>query len=117
MTKTEQRVLFLHNLGHLLTFAESEGINVICTDFDRTDEEQRIFVASGKSQKQRSRHQDWLAIDLVVIDEDGDPVWVHHAGDSYERLGAFWEKQHRLCRWGGRWKTLVDAVHFEMIGP
>ena len=46
------------------------------------------------------------------LDSDGcpDPVW-HRDTVSYQVLGAFWERQHPLARWGGRWG---DGNHFSL---
>ena len=39
--------------------------------------------------------------------------------DDYEELGVWWEQQHELCRWGGRFKDRVgnpapDGGHFSI---
>lgn len=33
------------------------------------------------------------------------------SADKYTALGEWWEKQHKLCRWGGRFS---DAGHFSL---
>ena len=37
-------------------------------------------------------------------------VWFKKTEDHAE-FGAWWEKQHPLCRWGGRWG---DGNHYEL---
>lgn len=109
MTKTKARALFMDCLGALLEHAQHEEIVLVCTYFHRTAEEQAKLLAAGKSQVKYSQHQDWLAIDLVIV--DGEALrWKHTAGDEYETLGQIWERQHELCRWGGRFGRVEGVV-------
>ncbi len=116
MTKTEQRWLFLRALAHLITEASGRGITFCVYTFHRTDEQQKKEIAEGDSLVKRSRHQDWCAVDIFVV-RNGEAVWKHAPGDDYTQLGEIWEAFHPLCRWGGRWKKLVDAGHFEIGRP
>lgn len=46
--------------------------------------------------------KDWnLFVDGQWISDGDHPAW--------KACGEYWEKQHGLCRWGGRWG---DANHF-----
>lgn len=110
MTNTEKRADFLRMLGELLRYAGSLGIRLICVDFDRSPEEQEQLVKAGRSTTLHSKHLHWLAIDLVVLDDDGKLVW--DADDwRYNALGSYWEGLGGV--WGGRWK-MKDGVHFEV---
>jgi hypothetical protein len=51
-----------------------------------------------------SLHRDRLAIDLNLF-KDGRPC----VAEEYRPVGEWWEKQHSLARWGGRFG---DADHF-----
>jgi hypothetical protein len=113
VTKIEQRWLFLRALAHLTTEANDLGITFCVYTFHRTAEEQAQKLKEGKSQVKYSQHQDWLAVDIFVL-RNGEAVWKHVPGDEYSQLGEIWEAFHPLCRWGGRWRTLVDATHFEV---
>lgn len=119
MSKTEARWVFLQCIGKLLTFATSKGIKVIVTDFDRSAAEQVQLLKDGKSKAKHSQHQDWLAMDFLLIGPDGNAIWGHSFGDSYEVLGEYWETIHEHCRWGGRFgRTDIqpgwDPYHFEL---
>ena len=62
------------------------------------------LVNNGKARGIRaSLHCDRLAIDLVFRDEHGDVIACPSS------LGDWWEKQHPLARWGGRFG---DPPHF-----
>jgi hypothetical protein len=55
----------------------------------------------------QSVHTLGLAIDLVLA-LDGHVLWNEEA---YSGLGTWWEAQHELCRWGGRFN---DPGHFSL---
>jgi hypothetical protein len=111
------RVRFLYEIARLLDYARDQEIQLVCFYFHRSDEEQARLVAEGKSRVQRSKHQDWLAMDFALfddLDEDGriDQDEIRWKDDPrYTRLGEFWEALGG--RWGGRWKDPYDPYHFE----
>jgi hypothetical protein len=53
----------------------------------------------------RSAHKTRLAIDLNLF-KDGEFL---PSTDSHKELGEWWEKQHPLARWGGRF---ADGNHY-----
>ena len=53
----------------------------------------------------RSAHKVRLAVD-ILLNKDGE--WLQLTED-YRPLGEWWEKQHQLARWGGRFS---DGNHF-----
>lgn len=53
-----------------------------------------------------SGHKNRLAIDLNLFDEDG--VFLSDT-EAHKELGEWWEKQHPLARWGGRF---ADGNHY-----
>jgi len=119
MSKTEARWLFEKLFAALTTFAEAEGLRFICYCRHRSAVAQAALRVQGKSWVRRSQHQDWLAKDIVLIDQSNDCTWAHEIGDGYERLGRFWERLHPCARWGGRWgrdikKPGKDPYHFEL---
>jgi len=87
------------------------GIRLCPYDFDRTLEEQKGFYEKGASECDgitiRSNHQDWLAMDAFVVDEDNNPVWDGDA-EAYEMLEKL-AKKHNLKT--GR--AYGDANHTE----
>lgn len=54
-----------------------------------------------------SLHIDRLAIDLL-LDKDG--VY-QKTTEAHRELGEWWERQHPLCRWGGRFG---DGNHYSV---
>lgn len=58
-----------------------------------------------------SAHKKRLAIDLNLfkdIDGDGDVDFLETT-DAHKELGEWWEQQHPLARWGGRFR---DGNHY-----
>jgi hypothetical protein len=87
------------------------NIDVLPTCFKRTQAEQDVLFKDGKSRVQHSAHQDWLAIDIVIVRE-GVLIW--KIDSDYEWLGSVWEGMGHI--WGGRWKTFKDGCHFQEGG-
>lgn len=69
-----------------------------------------IYAKEGKGIV-KSLHCDRLAIDINLFTSDGILL---QDKKSYEPFGEYWETLDPRNRWGGRFKTLVDSVHFEM---
>lgn len=112
MNNTTKRALFLKKFAALVSYAALVGIHFIVTSFDRNAAEQKTLFDEGKSMcdgtRKKSAHQNWLAVDLAVI-EHGDIRWDREA---YETLGEFW------LALGGTWDdsehgVLDDPYHFE----
>jgi hypothetical protein len=53
-----------------------------------------------------SVHRVRLAVDLLLDSATGEYLT---ATEAYQQLGEWWEKQHPLARWGGRFK---DGNHY-----
>ena len=108
---------FLHNVGKLLVYAASLGINLICFTFYRSPAQQLIEYEAGRSRVKHGKHQDWKAIDFAIVEdinEDGvvdkDEIrW--NMNPKYLLLGEYWESLGGT--WGGRWKDPCDPYHFE----
>ena len=113
MNRTQQRIEFFKNFASLTTVSASSGIDFLVTCFYRSPEEQRQKFDEGKSQcdgyTKKSRHQLWLAIDVVLIDDDSQCVWAHVP--EYDTMGQMWEAMGG--EWGGRWESLGDIYHFQ----
>lgn len=112
MTKNDARILFLRCMAKFVLAAEQENIRFLVYTFHRTAAEQAQKFNERKSQVTYSQHQDWLAIDIVLLGDGDEAVWTDHP--QYRRLGQIWRGLHPLCRWGGDWKTLKDFGHFEI---
>ena len=90
-------------------FAYAKGLELTFGDAWRSNEEQRRLVNAGLSQTMNSKHAQRLAVDFNLF-KDGELTW---KVDDYRVLGDYWETIDPLNVWGGNWKTLVDAPHFE----
>jgi hypothetical protein len=103
---------FLLDVARLILFATSKGYNVTGGELSRTIEQQRIYVCAGKSKTMNSNHLRRLAIDLFFF-----LVGVQLGIEAMRELGAYWESLNPLNRWGGNFKTITDAPHFERNEP
>lgn len=112
MNNTQKRIKFLKMFAAFTGMAIASDIDFIVTTFYRTAAEQNERFTEGKSYcdgySTKSKHQKWLAIDLVVI-EDSQCLWAHVP--EYDKLGKIWESLGGT--WGGRWASLDDIYHFE----
>lgn len=112
MSKTQKRIIFLRRFSLLTQIAQELGIEFIVTCFYRSEEEQYREFLDGDSQldgrENRSPHQDWLAIDICII-EGGHCVWPRI--EAYETLGTLWKQLGGT--WGGDWESLNDIYHFQ----
>jgi hypothetical protein len=113
---TERQVAALFMFGRLLAFAENLGIKLIMTAFVRTSEQQNSLFRQGLSRcdgfVRRSKHQDRLAFDIVVLDSEWKPTNNYGDAPEYPVLGAEWERLGGT--WGGHFgSTFLDVFHFE----
>ena len=99
-----QQRLFARLVGELIHRIYQEGYE--CTiDWAYRPPEVAAYYASIGVGIRNSLHTLKLAIDLNLF-KDG--VWLRNTMD-HERFGEWWERQHPLCRWGGRFG---DGNHY-----
>lgn len=110
MNNIQKRIQFFKNICLLITQLSNEGISVIPFSFYRSPEEQVVLFQQGKSKVRFSKHQQWLAIDLVIV-KDGKPVWNYIK--EYDRIGEIAESLG--LKWGGRWSNPKDIYHIEYM--
>jgi hypothetical protein len=109
--------VFLVNLARLLDRARELEIPVMVFTFYRSPEDQEKEFLAGRSRVRSGRHQQWLAVDLVVwndlnSDQEVDKNELRWKFVSeYRRLGEVWESLGGV--WGGRWSDPCDPYHFE----
>ena len=108
ISKTQRRIKFYEIISRLSLYAQYLGIKLLPTCFHRSAAEQMKLRAQGKSKVKRSFHQDWLAMDFVIV-KDGALCWTRWKG--YDALGEAWEKMGGV--WGGRWTDPEDIYHFQ----
>ncbi len=106
MTLREKQSLFVRLVGLLIAEAYARGYELTFGEAWRTPEQAARNAASGKGIT-NSLHIDRLAIDLNLF-KDGKFL---ADSDSHRPLGEWWEQQHPLCRWGGRFR---DGNHYSI---
>jgi hypothetical protein len=111
-----QRRLFLKKLANVITACDEAEIPVVVFSMYRTADEQRKLFREGKSKcdgyNVKSRHQEWLAADLGILNDEGtDILW---NDDRYAQIGEF-AAQNGLT-WGGAWSAFGggDIYHLEL---
>jgi len=118
LSKNDRRRAFLFLVAHLEIFGETKGFGLLCTTFWRSPEDQAKAVAAGTSSVKEGYHQQWAAMDLLVL-IDGEERWTcdpKNPADPYRILGERWEQMHPATAWGGRWRQPFDPYHFQFGG-
>lgn len=100
---------FLQDIRRLLTFIEKKEFIVTIGEAYRTQEQQEIYIKTGKSKTKNSMHLKRLAIDLNFFTSD---FKLTYDKEILQKFGNFWESLHTKNRWGGNWQ-FVDTPHFE----
>ncbi|MGJ5643210.1 M15 family metallopeptidase [Formosa sp. S-31] len=116
MKLSEYQRLFTRNIAKLIEFAYKNGLELTFGEAYRTNEQQLIYVQSGKSKTMNSDHLKRLAVDFnVFVNNQLTYDW-----NTIKILGDFWETLHPANRWGGDWNKndikdgFIDTPHFEM---
>ncbi len=103
----EQQELFMRLLPRLIDKAHEMGYEVRGGDLYR---DPRVFGKLGESKgygHRNSCHKLKLAIDLNLF--KGNKYLT--STEDHRELGEWWEEQHPLCRWGGRFN---DGNHYSL---
>lgn len=108
VVKTTKRAKFFQDLCTLISWCADQGIEFMPFCFYRDPEQQLLEYRKGRSLTKYSRHQDWLAMDLVLVLK-GKLIWkecqeYYTAGEKWESMGHYW---------GKRIEKLNDIYHFE----
>lgn len=106
LTLREKQSLFALLVALLICEADRMGYAVTFGEAYRSPEEAARLAKAGKGIA-GSLHTSRLAIDLNLF-KDGKYLT---STESFRPLGEFWENQHELCRWGGRFN---DGNHFSL---
>ena len=107
----ECQEIFSVNVGKLLLWADDHGYKPRLRECQRTTEQQRIYVTSGKSKTMNSAHLNSLAVDIYFT-VNGKLL---ERKEDLQKLGDYWESLHDNNVWGGNWQTFVDCPHFEFV--
>ena len=108
MTLRQQQSLFAILVARLIQYATALDYEVTLGEAFRSPEEAQRLAKLGKGIV-NSVHCSKLAIDLNLF-KDGKYL---SSSLSHKPLGEWWERQHELCRWGGRFFK-PDGNHYSM---
>jgi hypothetical protein len=102
---TEQVALFLQGRVELW------AVNLVRALAKMKPTADRWTVTECDGINTKSNHQSGRALDIVPLDEKGNPCWPPEDDMRWEIMGKLGELYG--FRWGGRWKK-PDRPHFEM---
>lgn len=115
-TLHEKQVLFSQLAAQLLEHAREMGYEVTLGEAWRSQamasykpQPTKWYADHGKGVA-NSLHVQRLALDVNLF-KDGKLL---EKSEEYRPLGEWWETQHPLARWGGRFKHLPDGNHFSL---
>ena len=111
MTLRQKQSVFVQLVGQLIFEALMRGYQLTFGETYRTPEQAALNAKKGIGIA-NSLHTQRLAIDLNLF-KDGKFL---DTTEAHRPLGEWWEQQHELCRWGGRFKK-PDGNHYEMRHP
>lgn len=103
----KQQELFMRLLPSLINKAHELGFEIRGGDLFRDPRLHGDFGTSKGYGKARSCHKLKLAIDLNLMRDDT----LVTSTSGHRELGEWWEQQHPLCRWGGRFG---DGNHYSL---
>jgi hypothetical protein len=106
MTLAQKQRLFTKLVGTLIARAYAEGFELSFGEAWRTPEQAATNARKGIGIK-NSLHVDRLAIDFNLFTKG----IYQKEGIAHHELGEWWEEQHPLCRWGGRFG---DGNHYSL---
>lgn len=108
MTLLEHQQLFARLLSRLLAQAWILGFEVTLGEVYRPNETVELYALQGRGSA-GSVHPLRLAVDLHLFKHG---VFLTRSED-HAPLGHWWEQQHMLCRWGGRFPQ-PDGGHYSL---
>lgn len=106
MTLREKQSVFARLIGTLIAFIYESGYEMTFGEAYRSPEEAARLAKLGLGIK-TSLHTSRLALDVNLF-KDG--VYLS-TEEGHRPIGEWWEHQHPLCRWGGRWG---DGNHYSL---
>jgi hypothetical protein len=104
MTLRKKQSLFAQQVALLIQQATKLGYEVTFAEAYRTPEQAALNAKSGRGIA-KSLHTQRLAIDLNLF---WDGKYLSDSED-HRPLGEWWERQHELACWGGRFN---DGNHY-----
>lgn len=118
MTLSAKQKIFTFNIHRLIEFAFKNGYELTFGEVYRTEEQQKIYVQTGRSKTMNSRHLQRLAVDFNIF-KDGQLI---NDAKTIQPLGEYWITLNTDNVWGGDWnrnhsvldEKFKDPYHFEM---
>ena len=116
MKLSDHQWKFLQDVARLILFAEERGFKLTAGEIKRFIDQQKKYLAEGKSEILRSRHLVSLAIDFNIF-VDGKYIF-NKSGElivgleQIEPLARYWESLDLHNISGFYWKK-KDVPHFE----
>lgn len=107
MTIAQKQQKFSELLAQLIVWAYLNGYKISMGEVLRTEEQQDIYIKTGKTKTKNSFHLKCLAADLSLWKDD---VYLTKTLD-YKPLGDYWKSLDPECVWGGDWGW--DGGHFQ----
>ena len=109
MNLGEHQQAFSRDLVKLMSKAFELGYEIRIGEVERTIEQQKIYVQTGRSKTMNSNHLKKCAADLHFV-KAGQLCYP-------QELGDYWETLDPINSWGGNWKSFKDKPHFERRAP
>lgn len=103
----KKQELFMRLLPQLINKAHELGFEIRGGDLFRDGRTNGEYGEKKGYGREKSNHKLKLAIDLNLF---MDGKFMAETLD-HEELGEWWEKQHELCKWGGRFQ---DGNHYSL---
>lgn len=107
MNLGQKQELFMRLLPRLIDKAHQLGFQVRGGDLFRDPRAHGHMGEKKSYSRANSCHKLKLAIDLNLF-RNGRYL---QATEDHRQLGEWWEQQHDLCRWGGRFQ---DGNHYSI---
>ena len=109
MSLVKEQAAFLLDVAKLVNKATELGFVVTGGELFRTQEQQQIYMKTGRSKTMNSLHLRRCAIDLNFF-KDGKLTYDIL---TLKPVGDYWESLDPKNNWGGNWKSFKDVPHFE----
>lgn len=105
----KKQELFMRLLPRLIDKAHELGFEIRGGDLFRDPRPHGEYGVKKGYSAASSQHKLKLAVDLNLF-KDGSYLT---STEAHRELGEWWEQQHELCRWGGRFSR-PDGNHYEL---
>ena len=107
MTLSQKQRKFSLLLSRLISWAYENGYEIVIGEVFTPKDQQKVYVAAGKSKTLNGLHLRCLAGDINLFKDD---VYLTETSD-YKPLGDYWKSLDPECIWGGDWGW--DGGHFQ----